>query len=584
MALTDKLQKDTNTLSQVFKSRNAAVLFGLGFSSGLPLALTGATLDYWLTEEGISVVSIAIFKMLAISYSLKFLWAPLLDRFQIPFLGRRRGWIFLFQSLLIAGLGIMSIGPTQLGLFAMMVALVAFLSASQDIVSDGYRNDLLSQQDVAMGTAVFLLGYRVAMLVSGAGSLVIAERLDTKQNPENWGMVYGIMAVLMIFGLIATYFAPEPKISSKPPATIAGAFEYPFLAFLRRRGAFLILLFIFIYKLADTLLLTGPFYLQLGFGKDEIAFYTKIVGAVVSIAGIAAGGFMTAKLGIRRSLWLGGAATAIANLSFTLLAIIGKSSLMLLLAIGVDNFCNGLVSAPLTAFLVVLCDKKFSATQFAIFTSISSLAGRLLAGLSGVLVEALGWATFFAATVPAAIPGLIVLYFLPEEATEPKTAEASAGKPCPRCNEPIMEGLSFCDSCGYHANLSKEQEEQLRGPLEETRRWLLITGFIHAATGIVLSILLRDRWKIDQQMIPFIVIHLSVLLLHVGLWAWAKIEPTKAVISGIVIVLIAIASDLYFRMELIGYWAPIRISVLVALFVAFRRSKLAQRSLDGRLP
>jgi MFS transporter, PAT family, beta-lactamase induction signal transducer AmpG len=581
MALKDKLQKDGSAISQVFRSRNAAVLFGLGFSSGLPLALTGDTLKAWLTEADVPLVTIGIFGMIGIPYSLKLLWAPLLDRFQLPFLGRRRGWILLTQLGLVGALLTLGFfGTSTLGIFAICAALVAFLSASQDIVIDGYRADLLTTKEIAMGMTVFLLGYRVGMLASGAGANLLGDAFETKETPANWSYVYFTMAGLALLGTLATFWAPEPVLKERPPSTIAGAFEYPFLAYLRRHSAFLVLAFIFIYKLADTLLLTTTFYLKLGFTKTELALIAKSFGAGVSMAGIAVGGIMTAKLGIRRSLWIGGVVTALANLSFTMLAIVGKNYTALFVTIGIDNFCLTLASVPFNCLLVALCDKRFSATQYALFASISSMGGRLLSGLSGYLAASLGWAAFFASTVLAAIPGLILLAFLPHQSIEVEQAkEERAGGLCSRCGATVMEGISFCDSCGAMLSMNPSQEKQLAPILRWCRSGILAAGVLIAFIGVALPVLQFSTWGVDRS-VPFVVIHFWLLTLHVGLWAWAKLAPMRAVVAGVILAILAFLSDLYFRPDLLVYLAPARSLVLLILLAVVSYANRAKKMMN----
>jgi PAT family beta-lactamase induction signal transducer AmpG len=582
MAFTDKIKKDAAALWQVFLSRNTAVLFALGFSSGLPLALTGDTLKAWLTEANIPLITIGIFGMITIPYSLKLLWAPLLDRFQFPLLGRRRGWILLSQLGLVAALALLGFfGTSSLGAFAVCAAMIAFLSATQDIVIDGYRADLLSANDVAMGMTVFLLGYRVAMLTSGAGSQFLGDAFGTKEAPENWSYVYYIMAALVLIGVIAVLLAPEPKLDEKPPSTISGAFEYPLLAFLRRNSAFWILAFLFVYKLADTLLLTTTFYLKLGFTKTELALIAKSFGAGVSMAGITVGGIMTAKLGIKRSLWVGGVLTAVANLSFTLLAMTGKNYTMLFFTIGIDNFCLTLASVPFNCLLVALCDKRFSATQYAMWASFSSMGGRLLSGASGYMAAALGWEVFFASTLIAAIPGLTLLAFLPRASIEiaPEKETKTSGN-CPKCNAPVMEGLSFCDSCGALIALKGEEPAGLSF-LARCRALILTAGFLTAALGVVVPITQFSTWGVDRT-IPFVVIHLWILTIYVGLWAWAKLSPVRAVITAVVIVFIALASDYYFRPDLFIYLSLARGVLLLVLGLALWQARPAQKLLESR--
>jgi Na+/melibiose symporter-like transporter len=351
------------------------------------------------------------------------------------------------------------------------------------------------------------------------------------------------------------------------------------LAFLRRNSAFLLLAFMFIFKLADTLLLTRPFYLELGFTKSELAAITKLFGSLVSMLGLAVGGVVTAKLGIRKSLWITGILTAVANLSFTVLALTGKSYVMLFVSIGFDNFCLTMASIPYGCLIAALCDKRFSATQFAVMASISSMGGRLLSGMSGYLAEQLGWANFFAATVLAAIPGLLILAILPKDSIEFDTEEKPSTRNCPSCNAAVMEGLSFCDSCGTHIELDTSQREALAPVLLLCRRAILAAGLLYLGVGIVLPIAAWGQSDVDR-IIPFIAIHTWLLTLHVGLWAWAKLSPLKALVAGFVIWAVAVASDLWFRWDLVQHWAPWRLAVLVVLLYGLRSSIFAQRLLS----
>jgi hypothetical protein len=345
---------------------------------------------------------------------------------------------------------------------------------------------------------------------------------------------------------------------------------------LRRNKAFWILAFLFIYKLADTLLLTETFYLKLGFTKTELALITKFFGSGVSMAGIAVGGIMTAKLGIKRSLWVGGVLTAVANLSFTVLAMTGKNYTMLLITIGIDNFCLTLASVPFGCLLVALCDKRFSATQFAMWTSFSSMGGRLLSGASGYMADALGWEVYFASTLLAAIPGLTLLALLPKTSIEisPEKETKTSGN-CPKCNAPVMEGLSFCDSCGSLIALEGKEPTAITN-LNRCRSLLLQAGFLTAALGVAFPVTQFETWGVNRT-IPFVVIHFWILTIYVGLWAWAKLSPVRAVSAAIGIVLISLASDWYFRPDLLAYLALARLALLVVLGAAFYQAKAAQQ-------
>ena len=284
-----KWRKNLDALRQAKQNKNLAVLLGLGFASGLPFALVSSTLSAWMTDARVPLPTIGAFALVALPYSLKFLWAPLLDRFQLPGLGRRRGWIILTQLGLILALGGLAfVGPSQLGLFALLAALCGFLAASQDIVSDGYRADLLSSKELAVGTSLFLLGYRVALFISTFVALLLADFLDGPgQKPiekdqllvaSAWFQTYLVMAALMGVGVVTALLAPEPELQGRPPATLSEAMERPFFSLLKHPRAFLLLVFVFFYRLADSLIaITNPFYIQLGFSKAEIAAVGKVL-------------------------------------------------------------------------------------------------------------------------------------------------------------------------------------------------------------------------------------------------------------------------------------------------------------------
>jgi MFS transporter, PAT family, beta-lactamase induction signal transducer AmpG len=433
--------KARQSFIQIFQQPKMAALLLLGFSSGLPLYLTSKDpLQAWLTKEGVGLEVIAAFSVAAIPYSLKFLWSPFLDRFVPPFLGRRRGWLAITQVILILTLGLMAFqDPTHLkdiavssstscpnlGWFKgfcdfwhtfttlsqsplfLAAVLVTFFSASQDIVVDAYRTDVLPEQERGAGASLFLLGYRAAILVAGALTFYLAGFMP-------WRNVYLVMAGLMMVGLVTSLLAPEPTAKIRPPQTIKDSVVLPFQEFFRRNGsqqAILILIFIVIYKLGDSLLknVATPFLLKL-FTVEELAS-PKALGIVAVIVGTLAGGAIMTKIGVNRSLWIFAGLQAIGNLSYVLLAIVGKSFPLMLFAINAENFCAGLESAAFVAFLMSLCNISFSATQYALLSSLQAFSRDILVAPAGQWASYTGWTAFFLITAALALPGLALLPF-----------------------------------------------------------------------------------------------------------------------------------------------------------------------------
>lgn len=400
--------KEIKGLGQVFGSRKMAALLLLGFASGLPLLLIGNTLKAWMTVENVNLAAIGWFSLAGLPYSLKFLWAPFVDRFTLPFLGRRRGWLLLTQIALIIAIAIMGFQqPKQaLQLLAINAIAIAFISATQDIASDAYRTDVLTPLEMGAGAAVFILGYRIALLVAGALALILADRLP-------WSSVYLIMAGTMAIGIFATLFAPEPKEIS-PPASLTEAVFLPFGEFFQRKGVMrglLILLFITLYKLGDALLsnMTTPFLLQTGFTKTDIGAIQVGMGLIATIVGALAGGSILSRIGINRSLWVFGILQAVSNLAYFSLAYLGKNYQAMVLAINIEQFCGGLGTAAFVAFLMSLCNQRFSATQYALLSSLMAVSRDILSAPGGAIAAVTGWSTFFLITIVAAVPGLLLL-------------------------------------------------------------------------------------------------------------------------------------------------------------------------------
>lgn len=398
------------SLLKVFESRKMAALLLLGFASGLPLLLIGNTLKAWMTVEKVDLAAIGWFSLTSLPYSLKFLWSPLLDRFTPPFLGRRRGWLLLTQLGLMIAIAFMAFEqPKQaLQLLAINAIVIAFLSATQDIAADAYRTDVLTELEMGAGAAVFILGYRVALLVAGALALILSDRIP-------WSLVYLLMSATMAIGIAGCLLGPEPK-EITPPASLAEAVILPFREFFQRRGlvpGLLVLLFITLYKLGDALLsnMATPFLLTIGFNKTDIGAIQVGMGLIATIVGALAGGAILSKIGINRSLWIFGALQALSNISYFILSQpqFAKNYQVMVLTINIENFCGGLGTAAFVAFLMSLCNQRFSATQYALLSSLMAVSRDILAAPAGEVAKSTGWPLFFLITIVAAVPGLLLL-------------------------------------------------------------------------------------------------------------------------------------------------------------------------------
>ena len=377
----------------------------LGFGAGVPLLLTASTLTAWLDDAGVSLEVIGFFALISLPYNLKFLWAPVLDRFELFGLGRRRGWMLLCQLLLLVSIATM--GAVDAAASPMSVALlglgVAFLSASQDVVVDAYRTDVLGADELGKGTATYVTGYRLALIATGGGALMLADVVS-------WRTTYWVMAALMVVGIVAAWRAPAPP-AIEPPRTLRDAVFEPLFEFFHRRGAYIALAIVLLYKVGDSLAghMITPFLLGLDFSKTEIGLIQKLLGMATTIVGCGIGGIVVDKIGVIRGLIIFGLLQALANFGYLALALVGKNHELLIAAIGIDNLCNGMGTAALVAYLMSLCHRRFSATQYALLTSASSLLGRLLGAFSGMAIAALGWAAFFAVSIVVAVPALLLL-------------------------------------------------------------------------------------------------------------------------------------------------------------------------------
>ena len=394
-----------------FRSRKIGLLLLLGFASGLPLALTAGTLQAWLAAENVEIVAIGWFALVGQPYTYKFLWAPLMDRYVPPFLGRRRGWLLVTQLLLAAAIAFMgTLTPAHsVWLLGATALAVAFLSASQDIVFDALRADWLEPGERGAGAAVSVLGYRIAMLVSGAGALILADQW------LGWHAAYWLMAALMGVGMVATWFVVEPEPAGRTPKTLDEALRQPFAEFFSRKGALALLVLVVLYKLGDAFagnlttafLLRGP-----GFSLTEVGAINKGFGLAATLFGALAGGALMAKMHLYRALLVFGILQAVTNLGFMLLAASGKSYALMVAVIGMENLCGGMGTAAYVALLMALCDRRFSATQYALLSALSAV-GRVYVGpAAGYLVEGLGWQAFFFFSFLIALPGLALLAWM----------------------------------------------------------------------------------------------------------------------------------------------------------------------------
>lgn len=396
---------------KVFTNRRVAAVLLLGFSSGLPLALTAGTLQAWLAVENVDITTIGFFTLAGQPYIYKFLWAPLMDRFAPPLFGRRRGWILVAQIALLVAIAFMgTLSPRDTPwLLGGTALVVAFLSASQDIVVDAYRTDVLHESERGAGAAIFVMGYRVAMLVSGGLALVLADQVF------GWSGMYFLMALMMIVGMVATWFAPEPEDAGRAPASLTAAFVEPLREFLSRNGAWLLLLLIVLYKLGDAFAgtLTTAFLIRgVGFSATDVGAIYKVLGLGATITGALAGGAWMAGLGLYRALMIFGILQAVTNLGFMALAITGKSYALMVAVVAAENLCGGMGTAAFVALLMTLCNHRFSATQYALLSALAAV-GRVYVGpASGYLVVAIGWAPFFFFTFLIALPGLWLLWLL----------------------------------------------------------------------------------------------------------------------------------------------------------------------------
>jgi PAT family beta-lactamase induction signal transducer AmpG len=404
------LKIDLSPYMQVFRSRGIAIITFLGFSSGLPLALTGGTLQAWMAVSGVDLRTIGIFTLVGLPYAMKFLWSPLMDRFVPPWFGRRRGWIIITQLTLVVGITAMAFSsPQHAPLFlAALAFFVAFSSASQDIVIDAYRTDVLHEQERGIGAAVFVMGYRIATLVSGALALILSDNIG-------WQNTYLLMAGVMGIGIISTLFGPEPDGRIIPPKTMKEAIWGPMKEYFSRDSALLLVLLVILYKLGEAYAgaLTTAFLIKgIGFTASEVGTINKGLGFVSLIVGALFGGTLMVRLKLFRSLLLFGMIQAVSILSFMFLAWTGKNYAVFIFAVAFENFSGGMGTAAFVSLLMALCNHRYTATQYALLSSLAALGRIFVSPTAGFLVESIGWTSFFFVAFLAALPGLGLLWWL----------------------------------------------------------------------------------------------------------------------------------------------------------------------------
>jgi PAT family beta-lactamase induction signal transducer AmpG len=411
---------DVVKTASIYWEKRLIIVFLMGFASGLPFLLSGATLSIWLTEAGVSLTAIGLFALVGTPYNMKYLWAPFMDRVAIPvmskLLGRRRAWMILIQLGLMASIVALGLSSPRISpeTTAFLALAVAFFSASQDIVIDAYRIEILDEDQQGAGAAMTQAGYRFGLLASGAGALYLASNV-------NWSLVYGIMAALLLVGLVTALCAPIPigdhtiTTSPKPKAEwLRKSIVAPFTEFFQRnsiRIAVFVLAFILLYKFGDAFagVMANPFYIKIGFSKIEIANVSKIFGVFAMFLGVFIGGVVVKQLGILKSLLFCGILQMLSNLMFAAQAALGANVGFLFLTIGIENFSGGMGSSAFVAYLSILCNTAYTGTQYALFTSFMAFGRTWLSAMSGWVADRTDWVTFFVLSTFVALPGLLML-------------------------------------------------------------------------------------------------------------------------------------------------------------------------------
>ena len=398
------------TLAEAILNKRMLICVFTGFTSGLPLYVLIQLVPGWLRVEGVGLAEIGFFALIGFPYTWKFLWSPVMDRFTLPFLGHRRGWMLVTQLALLISIGALGFIKPDLSIWsvAYLAAAIAFFSASQDIVLDAYRRELLPDVELGLGNSIHVQAYRLSGLVPGSLALILADYIP-------WHTVFMVVALFMGVGLILTLVIQEAIANPSPPRTMRAAIIEPFREFLGRKGlqdAALILAFLFLYKLGDNMAtaLQTPFYIDVGFSLTQIGSIAKFSSLFSAIIGGLAGGVMMIRLGINRALWIFGVVQVVSILGFALLSEVGDNPWMLGVAVSLEYLGVGLGTAAFTAFIAQNTNPVFAATQFALFTALTSVPRTLANAVTGVIVEQTGWTTFFLLCTVLAIPGMLLLF------------------------------------------------------------------------------------------------------------------------------------------------------------------------------
>lgn len=410
-------------LWRVLFSQRMLIALAMGFACGLPLQLTGSLLQAWMKLSGVDLSMIGLFALVGLPYTLKFLWAPLFDRYTPSFLGRRRGWLLIAQLALIIAILALSRIDVESSTWRLAGAafLVTLFAASQDIVVDAYRRESLADEELGLGASLYVYGYRVGLLVAGGGGLILATYIGFPN-------LYRLMAVLMLLGVITTLWAPEPPVSEGQPQSLREAVIEPFVEYFQRHQAWLMLGFVLLYKIGDTMAaqMTTPFYLDLGFSTEQIGVVVKLFGFWATVLGGLLGGVLVLRWGILRSLWVFGIFQGVSTLGFALLALMGKDITALATVIAFENLTGGMGTAAFVAYMGSLTNKRFTATQYALLSSFMGIPRVVIAAPTGYLAGMLGWAGFFFGCALIAIPGMLLLLRLQgEERPVPISSEAA---------------------------------------------------------------------------------------------------------------------------------------------------------------
>ena len=397
------------SLREAIFNRRMLICAFTGFTSGLPLYLLIQLVPAWLRVEGIGLAEIGFFTLVGFPYTWKFLWSPVMDRYTLPFLGRRRGWMLVTQIALMLSIAALGFLQPALSIWAVacLAATVAFFSSSQDIVLDAYRRELLPDRELGLGNAIHVQTYRMSGLVPGSLALILADHLP-------WHTVFLVVASFMAVGIVLTFTIAEAIDNPRPPKTLREAVVEPFREFVGRKGvasAVLVLAFLFLYKLGDSMAtaLQTPFFVDVGFSLTQIGSIAKFSSLVAAIVGGLGGGIIMIKLGINRALWIFGVVQVVSILGFAALAEIGNNPWMLGVVVAFEYLGVGLGTAAFTAFIARTTNPVFAATQMALFTALTAVPRTLANAVTGVIVERAGWTNFFLLCVLVAMPGMLLL-------------------------------------------------------------------------------------------------------------------------------------------------------------------------------